>query len=336
MRLTIRLALFTLLTALPLAAQATFTITPDNGPTSGGTTVTIKRLDGEFGMWPYGVIFDGISVPAMRVDAHTLTAVTPEHMPGKASVVIFEYDIGISSDRTFDFIGPVPDDYERLLLPVFAPPVYGAFGSVFVSDLNVWNAGGSTVQLYGVVPLCFPILCVPFDRSAPYDIAPGGETSNFDADGTPGRFVYVKKDQLVDLAMNLRVRDTTREALNFGTEIPIVREDEMVLNRIVFTGVPVDPRFRNTLRIYSTFPFTAIVTVGNRPPVRVRMSDPSGIFDPSYAIFGDFPRDGGEVRVTIDTELDFQTLLPVDVPIWAIITVTNNETQVISTITPQP
>ena len=42
------------------------------------------------------------------------------------------------------------------------------------------------------------------------------------------------------------------------------------------------------------------------------------------------------VRVTIDADPDFETLLPVDVPFWAMITVTNNDTQVISTITPQP
>ena len=40
--------------------------------------------------------------------------------------------------------------------------------------------------------------------------------------------------------------------------------------------------------------------------------------------------------MTIDAEADFQTLLPVEIPFWAFVTVTNNDTQVISTITPQP
>ncbi|HYC60470.1 MAG TPA: IPT/TIG domain-containing protein [Thermoanaerobaculia bacterium] len=331
MRFTIKLTLLTLLATLPLAAQTSYTITPDNGPTSGGTHVTIK---GDFGQWPYSVDFGDISVPATRVDEHTLTAITPPHMPGRVDVVIFEYDIGITTDLTFEYIGTMPDDYARLLLPVFTPAVHGAFGSIFVSDLRVLNYGGMSASIHGLVADCAPVICIPSE--GPYDLSPGSETTNFVPNGNPGRFVYVKKDQAVGLAMNLRVYDTTREALNFGTEIPIVREDEMPLNRVVFTGVPTDPRFRNTLRIYSTFPFTAIVTVGNRAPVRVRMLDTTGIYDPSYAIFGDFPADGNPVRVTIDAELDFQTLLPVDVPIWAMITVTNNETQMISTITPQP
>ena len=335
MRLTIKLALFMLLAALPLAAQPTYTITPSSGPTSGGTAVTIK---GDFGMWPYGVIFGGISVPATRVDEHTLTAVTPPHMPGPRDVVIFEYDIGINTELTFEYIGPTPGDYERLLLPVFTRPVHGAFGSIFMTDLRVRNFSGATASLYGLRPDCSPVICIGIEETDPFDISPHteAEPGSFDPNGNPGRFMYVKKDQLQGLAMNLRVYDTTREALNFGTEIPIVREDEMVLNRIVFTGVPTDPRFRNTLRIYSTFPFTAIVTVGDRAPVRVRMSDTTGIYDPSYAIFGDFPTDGNPVRVTIDAETDFQSLLPIEVPMWAMITVTNNETQMISTITPQP
>ena len=47
--------------ALPLFAQTQYTITPNRGPVTGGTEVTIK---GEFGQWPYGVIFGDTSVPA--------------------------------------------------------------------------------------------------------------------------------------------------------------------------------------------------------------------------------------------------------------------------------
>jgi hypothetical protein len=61
-------------------------------------------------------------------------------------------------------------------------------------------------------------------------------------------------------------------------------------------------------------------------------SDP---FEPAYASFADFPVDAGTVRVTITVD-PIITLLPVEVPIWAFITVTNNDTQAITTITPQP
>jgi len=52
-------------------------------------------------------------------------------------------------------------------------------------------------------------------------------------------------------------------------------------------------------------------------------------------------RDGiaitGEERITIEAEQNLLLpIVPVEVPMWAMITVTNNETQAISTITPQP
>jgi hypothetical protein len=40
--------------------------------------------------------------------------------------------------------------------------------------------------------------------------------------------------------------------------------------------------------------------------------------------------------VTVEAEPDFIPLLPIEIPLWAFITVTNNDTQAISTITPQP
>jgi hypothetical protein len=128
--------------------------------------------------------------------------------------------------------------------------------------------------------------------------------------------------------MNLRVHDVTRSDVNFGTEIPIVREGDWVNDHIVLTGVPTDSRFRNTLRIYGQEPFQAVVTIGNRAPVHLTLSQANGLFEVPYAIWGDFPRDGAPVRVTIES-------VPNDVPMWAMITVTNNETQLISTITPQ-
>jgi hypothetical protein len=140
------------------------------------------------------------------------------------------------------------------------------------------------------------------------------------------------------------VHDVTRDAQNFGTEIPIVRESDFRANRIVLVGVPTDARFRNTLRVYGDSPVDVLVTVGNQAPVRLKMT--GGITFPiinfpdfsvpAYVAFSNFPTGIGTVRVTIEAEPGFlQPLQPLESPIWAFITVTNNDTQAISTITPQ-
>ena len=331
----LKLLLVTLL-AFPLLAQTPYSITPSAGPTSGGTEVTIK---GDFGNVGYAVIFGSESVPATRVDEHTLVAITPPHLPGTVPVILFEFDFGIVTGLTFNFFGGVPPAFERVMLPVFSPPVHGAFGSEFHTELRIVNSGSATASLYGLRPACRLSTCIFIPETMPYELGSNAEVEpvDVDNDGDPARFLWVDKNQNVDLNFNLRVHDVTRSASNFGTEIPVVRDNDWTINKIVLVGVPTDPRFRNTLRIYGQNPFIAKVTVGDRPPVRIPLSTTNSIFDVPYAALGDFPIGTGTVRVTIEAEsLLGPSIGPIEEPMWAMITVTNNDTQLISTITPQP
>lgn len=238
-----------------------------------------------------------------------------------------------------------PTPSERVLLPILTPPVHGAFGSEFHTDLRIANESDDLVVLFGLdgnecLPICLPGL-FPLTLDANEEVGPEA----IELSGTPGRFIFVASDQVDSLSMNLRVHDVTRGGLNFGTEIPIVRESEFRTNNISFVGVPTDPRFRNTLRIYSESPADVLVTVGNQAPVRVTLTggftfpggiDLSQLFKPAYAAFTNFPTGSAPVRVTVEREVLFLPLFPIEAPLWAFITVTNNDTQVISTITPQP
>lgn len=233
---------------------------------------------------------------------------------------------------------------ERLLLPVFTPPVHGAHGSEFHTELRIANNSQNTVTVLGIDGGC-TIVCLP-GGPAFFPLGAGEEAGPDDIafNGSPGRFIYVPTDQVSSLSMNLRVFDVTRDAQNFGTEIPIVRERDFVNNRIVLVGVPTDPRFRNTLRIYSPMASFAVVTVGDRPPVTIPLTGGAGsqlpgfpdLFVPAYGSFTDFPAGNGPVRVTIQAGSDIVTLLPFETLVWAFVTVTNNDTQAITTITPHP
>lgn len=318
-------SLLLVLLAVPLVAQ-TYSMSPTAGPTTGGTVVTIK---GDFPAGPYFAYFnDEPAASTTLLDAQTLVVVTPPHLPGPANVTIVRNGVLVVYIQvTFDFIGDVPAVFERVLLPVFTPPVYGAFGSEFHTALRIVNTGTDVVRVYGLSEPC-QITCVGHGVGAYYvekdqEVVPG----QLELTGGPGRFLWIQKR--TDLAMNLRVHDVTRSALNFGTEIPIVGEKDWVKNRVVLLGVPADPRFRKTLRIYGQEAMTVTVTVGDRAPVHIALSQPGGVYDVPYGVFGDFPEGSGTLRVTITSELE-------NAPMWAMITVTNNETQVISTITPQP
>jgi hypothetical protein len=329
--------LFALIVGTTAFAQD-FTMTPTHGPTSGGTEVTIK---GDFAEWPYFVHFG--SAPAQetrRVDAHTLVAITPAHLPGDSEVRIFEYDLFLGTDLVFTFEGEVPEEQmERILLPIFTPPVQGAFGSEFHTRLRAATHGGPPAQfvnVYGLREQCV-VICpqLPSRSLSDWGVMFGFTESNqsYEVDGTPGRFLYIDQNHVDALSLNLRVFDVSRAGLNFGTQIPVVRESDFFPGRVTLLGVPGDTRFRNTLRIYATKPVTVDVIVNGSVNRTVSLPAGATIFDPAYAQIGDLPSGGQDMQITI---LETGVTDGPRTPIWAFVTVTNNETQLITTIAPMP
>lgn len=331
MRRLILIAALTLFATLAAADEVQYTIFPALGPATGGTKVTIR---GSFGFWPYGVTFgDAEATSVARVDEHTLTAVTPEHVSGIVEVRIFEYDLYLSTDLTYEFMGR--PEREQLLLPVFLEPLKGAYGSEFRTELNGLNTSNTqVVEVWGLETTCHPSppacdwLREPMVYLNPW--RDGTDLSDYRVyqTGSPGRYIEVPRDQIDDFAMTLRVYDTSRSAENFGTEIPVVRTSDFHRNKIfALLDVPLDSRFRKMLRLYATGPTTVDLLVGN-DTYKVQLEAGAHVFDPAYAQFTAFPKGTGTIRVLASVKKDGPA-------VWGFITVTNNETQQITTITPR-
>ena len=333
MRRTVLLTALTLLFAFTVSAaeEPPYTISPASGPAAGGTLITIK---GEFSsFWSYGVSFNGVPATSVTVvDAKTLTAITPARRPGISKVLIFEYDINIDAGLTFEFTGEATR--ERYLLPVFIEPVQGAYGSEFRTELHGLNTNtDESLEIWGLEIGCryTPPVCNWLEEPMVY-LAPAPYTVDlFDyypfQSGTPGRFIEVPTEMKDDLSLSLRVYDTSRAAENFGTEIPIVRENEFRTKPFALTGVPRDPLFRNTLRLYAETATTVTVRINNETHT-VLLRAGEHVFDPAYAQFTAFPTGNGTMHVVITPETNGPA-------VWGFITVTNNETQHITTITPR-
>lgn len=223
---------------------------------------------------------------------------------------------------------------ERYLLPVFVD-VPGAHGSMFRSDLTLFNAG-STAAVRGFGPEC-TTACVLPPRLIGFTADAGETYKEFQKVGGPGLVIKTSGD----VRMNLRVRDTSREQLSAGTEIPVIRESEMIDGPVYLLGVrPEVSIFRNRLRVYSFAP-------GRVRVVFVREADSVTLdqvtldltsrdvaadvaeFYPAFAETADFPVTGSSIRVHVEPLVGLDGL-------WAFITTTNNETQEITVITPQP
>lgn len=338
------LLLLSLFAAVPLFAQTQYSITPASGPVAGGTEVTIK---GAFGTWPYTVFFGTTAATSTtRVDGTTLRATAPAHLPGPVNITILEYDVFLATPLTFTFVGRPADGFDAVLLPVFTAPIPGAFGSEFRTDFRARLVRENYARIFGLRHPCI-VTCIQAP-DAPYELDsgyPDVTPSNVDATGTPGTFLYTPKSEAGRVRMNLRAYDTSRSADNFGTELPIVRTTDFAtgFDAITLIGVPSDARFRNTLRIYGLGETSTQLTIRVETEEGVFLSErevvlpgQENLYRPGYLEISDLPRDQGMLIVTIIPDTP-----PISAPIpppdrWAFISVTNNETQHITLVTPQP
>jgi len=231
---------------------------------------------------------------------------------------------------------------DRLLLPVATEREWlGGYGSRWVSDIWVHNESSRPIQLYVDCKLLCPAFVVEPHSSAH---APGIlypiEPSN------PGVFMLVEPGGSEGLKASLRIQDVSRQALTWGTEVPVIRERDMVVGKTIhLLDVPIDIRFRQALRVYSTraevsqvtlriFPLLPDGTSASVIEEVLTLSPASDLF-PGYSQRIDFLSLWPQLSIYSVVRLE---LIPNDetAPFWAFVSTTNNETQHVTLSTPRP
>jgi hypothetical protein len=339
-----------------LASPVITSVFPSSGPPEGGTKVLIRGAGFSDNCIicspPFAapeVLFDGIhSTDVTFIDSSTIEAVTPPHVPGSVSVTVRQMD---GSDPNFDTLengftyeGQVYDAYDPILFPIFSPPVFGQSGTEFRTTAELWNRSlNQPVSFFGLDTSCTLIdpsilpetqFTLPPRQEQALNLFP--ECSQW-----PARLFLVPKGDK-SLAGSLRVWEVSRQSENHGVEIPVVRREDFDEESIALVGVPTDPKFRLTLRIYGLNQGAQVVNVffGGRL-VQVPMYWSNSVFVPSYAIFTDFTPEPGQppfpekLNVLVEAPRGPGGAVIPGTPLWAFISVTNNETQHITTITPQ-
>ena len=345
------LAVLLLLLASVVAADPVVTfVSPNNGSVAGGYTVIIKGTGFNntciICSPPFAdpiVHFGTTQSPQVRViDVNTIEAVAPPHLPTHVSITVRQNDgsqtNGFLADA-FLYTGDPELAFDPILFPVFLPPVDGAFGSRFETTARVSDLTGVGV-MYGLDATCYTFspTITPFDPIFPgldRELLTGCSRST-------GRIFWVAKDK-GRLAAGLRVRDTSRNARSHGVEVPVVKRSDFTNDRLALLGVPVDPRFRNTLRVYSLTRGEAVVVyvdVNDNGIGQVFLTPSTSLFEPAYGEFTDFPTNlaaGSTMTVTLKMGRLPDGSIPPGTPlIWGMISVTNNETQEITVVSPQP
>ena len=361
------LAALLLVTAAASAAPTVTSIEPNVGFTYKRTLVTIHGSDfseSDFScqgdqapFCPASVFFGPSGLPGtvVEVTPTTIKVLVPARPHGEAGPVLVKVvrkgEVVFNSFRWDQAkLSDDPNDYDRYLIPITTRGTPGAHGSYWIAE---WLVRGHTQTPFAAIwPSCPPLANPCFESL----IGPGvtqkkGIYSRFQ-DGTDGAFLYMPKGASASLA--IRVRDLSKNATSFGAEIPVVRDSDY-RSSIEFLDIPTDPKYRSTLRIYGPDPVPHKLTVSvfsektgalieeyevelkgivNAAPERFPLNPSYAELDPlSPAV-----RASGEsVRVVVYSVMWWILMSPPPpYPVYAFMTVTNNETQQITVIEPKP
>lgn len=252
--------------------------------------------------------------------------IAPPHAAGAVDVTVVS-PFGIFTARNalryFDPAAPVdPSTHATILFPLYFNGS-GAYGSQWQTIIDARNRGDVPV-----VPL-----------QAVFPTIPARKTASIDPRITVrerGVLLHVPRELLPQLSFAAFARDISRESERWGAELPVVREEDFA-TELELIRVPLDPRFRVTLRVYtiaggtediqvSAFDYLDETPIGTVSLRTVKRTD----IEPGFAIIENL-RDrftGGTARVRLSTSSGIPRL-------WAFLTVTNNETQQVTVITAQ-
>lgn len=319
-------------------------IEPAEGRIQGGDIVTITGRNFDQGPCDelhgcnYGVTFrlphpDGCCTMAgatvISASDTQLVVRTHEHPTGLADVTVHARSGLTTTVRGGFRFGR--EGFRRVLLPIaFSGEVPGAHGSRWVTELNgrVFYPGELEVTR------------TPF--STPRSLFEGPfRFADLPAGNNRGAFIYVPEGNF--LSLNLRVRDVSRAAENFGTEIPIVTSEETAaVNAMTLMDIPIGPKYRQTLRMYNfegrrktQFGVRILARDGKENLVFTHYETPEEGLE-------EFPQFPGYVEVNLadllpggyEGRVDVSVSHTLGARVWAMVSVTNNDTQLVTMVTP--
>lgn len=235
--------------------------------------------------------------------------------------------------------------FARVLVPIYLrAPVPGANGSSWTTNFSIRNEGTNQIVTGWCIDTCPP---VAFDPDA---FLEPGETqhklANFilPAGAAAGPILHLADDS--HISFDLRVADVSRSNSNAGTEIPLIREKDFRIAKTQLLDVPVDPRYRLTFRLYSLYSGAA--------DYAIRLYDetsPAPLASTTVHVVAPSPRFGlqlepGYLQMDPLSIVPAGTSLPdalrveiepltANTAFWAFVSITNNDTQQLTIVSPQ-
>jgi hypothetical protein len=245
--------------------------------------------------------------------------------------------------------GLLAQSSERILIPFFTKaPIEGAFGSQWTTELSLLNDSGEDLAIAGYDQGCRLASCPPA-------LTPPGITFFPSPSETRLQGAYLQiypADAIEAVKVQLRARDLSRQSLDWGAEVPTIAESRAAVGEFTLLNVPVDPLYRLMLRLYHLgdgemravvrffeilptrkYPFGLGVSTDRLIGEEVVTFTPPSPSSPGYAQIVDLFDAHPELREAQRLRIDVQSVVD-GARIWGLMSVTNNDTQHVTYITP--
>lgn len=280
---------------------------------------------------PEQVLFGGIPATSfLHAGPGSIVAVAPPHEAGLVDVTFVYRTSSVTAPQAFDYRTTLePSYFAKFLFPLtYTGP--GAFGSQWRTDNFIYNRG--------------PVAVVS-DVLPNQPVAPGARLALPTHEMNRGLVVGIPRDLVEQVWFSSHARDLSRNASDAGTELRVVNEHE-TRSQLVIPGLHVDPKYRYQLRVYDIDGVERDVIVLVRDvsdtgggisqlPLRTQIRCVVGPCITNEPAFGAL--DLGPLLANANSAETFVSINAGenDARIWAFISATNNETQRVTTYTPQ-
>ena len=324
-------------------ANPAFRIEPNVVSTSGGL-IHLTNVAVNCAVGPSPIIcgeatvkIDGVDAEVKGVGPGEVDVVAPPHAPGIVDVTV--QTAAGTFTRTaalnyFSWEGGVREQafFERVLIPVFYSGG-GSFGSQWRTEVALFNGNSFPIEQGSDGLFLTP--CMPVCDTRPQ---PNATVIVAGTNIPTGVVQFLPRQAMPRVQMSLLVRDISRDATDFGTSVPIVRESEFFTHTFSIVNVPADSRYRVGLRLYAydTIPTTMGVSIsaldGTIGVGRTVTLLPAK--EHAFLFIGDLLADAPQVAGKGPLRIDIQPLEPAT-RAWSYVSITNNDTQHVTVIAPE-
>jgi len=324
-----------------------FVVEPQLIRTDRKTRVRIKASSNNFDFCNPSteVTVDGVSIESSKSGCEHTIELGP-HPAGSVDIRVRDGDDEYESVGAVHYVDPkaAPDPvvFERMLVPVVLN-AEGAFRSTWKTRASIYNRSFADIEW---LPEVARPVCVYDDNCV--TTLPARTSMPLEAFGEhPEGLVLFVPRSVTPLVRFSSIVQTPRDQSQYGTEVRVIREQELRTVPFMIPDVPFDSRYRVQLRVYgvdgATVPVKVGVAIGDhywaQHPIDMkapctRAELPCNSNSPAYGsidLGAAFPWlfDGRTYPVFVYPILDNHPLR-----YWAFVSITDNETQHVTIITP--